>query len=181
MKARSVLIVGFLLYVALAFAGTTGKIRGIAKDAQTGVLLPGVNVVITHTWQENRETSVKSEFGAASSIDGEFIILNVPPGIYSLTATMLGYAPLTQQRVQVNVDRTSTVNFSLTQKLLEGGEVVVTATKDLIQLDVAATENYVSAEQYQNTPFANRIEDILSLQSGVSGNIIEGEIQLRAG
>jgi len=180
MKARYTLI-GLLLYAVMASAGTTGKIRGVVKDARTGEQLPGVNVVITHIWQENRTTAMRSEFGAATSISGEYIILNIPPGVYSLTASMLGYTPSTQQRVQVSVDRTTMVDFALTQTVLEGGEVVVTATKDLLQLDVAATENYVSAEQYQNTPFANRVEDILGLQSGVSGNIIEGEIQIRAG
>ena len=160
MKARYTLI-GLLLFAAAASAGTTGKIRGVVKDAKTGEQLPGVNVVITHIWQENRASAVRSELGAATSISGEYIILNIPPGVYSLTASMLGYTPFTQQRVKVNVDRTTTADFNLTQTVLEGGEVVVTATKDLLQLDVAATENYVSAEQYQNTPFANRVEDIL--------------------
>ncbi|NLP09677.1 TonB-dependent receptor [bacterium] len=180
MKARYA-VIGLLFYATAASAGITGKIRGTVKDARSGEQLPGVNVVITHIWQEDRASTVRSEFGAATSISGEYIILNVPPGVYSLTASMIGYTPSTQQRVKVNVDRTTTVNFDLTQTVLEGGEVVVIATKDLLQLDVAATENYVSAEQYQNTPFANRVEDILSLQSGVSGNIIEGEIQIRAG
>ncbi len=81
MKARYTLI-GLLLYAVMASAGTTGKIRGVVKDARTGEQLPGVNVVITHIWQENRTTAMRSEFGAATSISGEYIILNIPPGVY---------------------------------------------------------------------------------------------------
>ncbi len=182
MKARSVLTGLLLLLTGMsAMAGITGKIRGVVKDAGSGELLPGVNVMITHIWRDNREQAVKSELGAATNIEGEFIILSVPPGLYSVTASLLSYAPVTQQRVQVSVDRTTNVAFSLAQSMLQGGEVIVTADKDLVQLDVAATENYVSSEQYQATPFANRVEDILGLQSGISGSIIEGEIQIRAG
>jgi hypothetical protein len=182
MKAHKMLTITFLLcYSGAALAGTTGKIRGLVRDAKTGELLPGVNVVISHVWQGKQEVAVRSELGAATSIQGEYIIIMVPPGTYSLTASMLGYAPQTIQQLQVSVDRTTAADFKLQPKVLEGGEVVVTATKDLLQVDVSATENFVTAEQYKNTPFANRIESVLGLQSGVSGSIIEGEIQIRAG
>ncbi len=162
-------------------AGTTGKIRGLVRDATSGELLPSVNVIISHVWNDRQAIPFQSNLGAATSVNGEFIILRVPPGTYSLTATIMGYTPQMQQHVQVNIDRTTIIEFKLQPKVLEGGEVVITAQKDLLQVDVAATENYITAEQYNNTPFANRIESVLGLQSGVSGNIIEGEIAIRAG
>ncbi len=163
------------------FAGTTGKIRGVISDARSNDALPGANVIITHIWSEGIETEVASGMGAATDVNGEFIILHVPPGTYTLTASMMGYKTLTQQQVRVSVDRTTSVNFKLQEEVLEiGEEVVVLAKRDLLQLDVAATENYISSEQYGETPFANRVEDVIALQSGVSGNIIEGEISIRA-
>lgn len=163
-------------------AGITGKIRGFVTDADSGEPLPGANIVISKYWDEGIERDFSEGLGGATDIRGEFIILKVPPGTYSLTGSMMGYSSEIRQKVRVNVDRTSEVSFSLNETVLEtGAEIVVEATRDLVQLDVAATESYVTAEQYEATPFANRVEDMIGLQSGVTGNIIEGEIKIREG
>jgi hypothetical protein len=79
---RSFLTIIFaaLLVPALLLAGTTGKIKGKVTDRETGEPLPGANVLIVGT-----------TFGAASDFDGEFVILNVPPGVYTVKATFIGY------------------------------------------------------------------------------------------
>ena len=165
------------------FAGTTGKLRGFVKDAQTGEALPGVNVLISKVWTaEGRVLDFEESIGAATDLSGEYIILNVPPGLYSVTASMMGYSPQTQEKVRVSVDRTMFLDFKLQQTVLDvGGEIVVQAERDLVRLDVAATESYITPEQYTATPFANRIEDVIGLQSGISGNIVEGEMKIREG
>ena len=172
----------FIIHLSNLMAGTTGKIRGIVKDADTGELLPGVNVMVTKIWSGNTEKDFTSGLGAATGINGEFIILRVPPGTYTLTSSMMGYTQTAKQHVRVSIDRTTPVNFSLKQTVLQAGEeIVVEAKRDLVQLDVAATESYISTEQYEATPFANRIEDVIAMQSGVSGNLIQGTIKIREG
>ncbi|WP_243663569.1 carboxypeptidase-like regulatory domain-containing protein [Rhodothermus marinus] len=57
-----------------------GRIAGVVTDAATGDPLPGVNVTIEGT-----------TLGAASDIDGQYYILNVPPGRYTVRASMIGY------------------------------------------------------------------------------------------
>ena len=183
-SARLLFSVAFVVFLHAqgAFPGTTGKIRGLVIDASSGDPLPGVNVVVTGVWDNNIEKKFDESLGAATRMDGEFIILKVPPGIYSLTASMMGYASEIQQRIHVNVDRTSNTKFALKETILDvGKELVVEATRDLVQIDVAATENYITKEDYNATPFANRIEDVIGLQSGISGNIIEDKISIRAG
>ncbi len=64
----------------LADAATVGKIVGQVTDKETGDPLPGCNIVITGT-----------SMGAASDADGVFFIVNVPPGAYSVKASMIGY------------------------------------------------------------------------------------------
>ena len=66
-----------LLFILLcigqtALAGVTGKIAGLVKDKDTGEALPGANVIIEGT---NR--------GAAADADGNYIMINVPPGTYN--------------------------------------------------------------------------------------------------
>ena len=160
----------FGLYAVSLYGGITGKIRGTVIDAQTRDPLPGANVIIRGT-----------TFGAATDARGAYIILNVPPGLYTVEARMIGYRTEVRTRVKVDVDRTLNLDFELEQTAIEVGEIVVEARRDLVQLDVSATENYITKEEYNATPFANRIEDIIALQSGVTGNLTEGEIKIREG
>ena len=180
---RGLWVLAILLWASFqAFAGTTGKIRGKVVDATTGEPLPGVNVMVTSIWRGNVEKKSDLGIGAATSANGEFIILHVPPGIYSLKASMIGYTPEIRRKVIVNVDRTSFVDFRLKPTVISVGKsLVVEAKRDAIQLDVSGTENFVTQKDYKETPFANRVADVLALQAGVEGNIIEGEIKIRGG
>ncbi len=56
----------FLLAPFFIYSGTTGKLSGTIKDAQTGDPLVGANVIIEGT-----------NFGAATNIEGEYVILNI--------------------------------------------------------------------------------------------------------
>ena len=78
---------------ALALAGETGKIRGKITDSQTGEVLIGANVIVVGT-----------SWGGTTDVDGMFVILNVPPGTYTLKASFLGY-----QSITVSKDRKSVV------------------------------------------------------------------------
>ncbi|MBN2602335.1 MAG: carboxypeptidase-like regulatory domain-containing protein, partial [Candidatus Marinimicrobia bacterium] len=62
------------------FSGTSGKIVGRVTDASTGEPLFGCNVIIEGSY-----------LGAATNADGEYLILNVPPGDYRVKAGMIGY------------------------------------------------------------------------------------------
>ena len=63
----------------MLWAQTTGKIAGTIKDA-SGESLPGVNVMINETLQGN-----------ASNADGDYFILNIKPGSYTLTVSYIGF------------------------------------------------------------------------------------------
>ena len=82
-------------------AATTGKINGTVRDAQTGEPLAGANIILEGT-----------SLGAAADLDGDYYIINVPPGAYTLKVTMIGYKTTTQTSVNVSVDRTFTADFS---------------------------------------------------------------------
>ena len=71
-------LVMLALVPALVFGA--GKIRGKVTDAGTGEPLVGANVVVVGT-----------SMGAATNIAGEFIVLNVPAGTYSLRTSYVGY------------------------------------------------------------------------------------------
>jgi len=151
------------------WAGTTGKIAGIVMDSGTKEGLPGANVVIIGT-----------QMGASTDANGKFFILNVPPGDYSVRATMMGYGPVVQQKVRISVDRTTDLNFGLSQAVIEGKEVVVTATRPLVEKDVASSQSITTTESAAALP-VNDIMGAVSLEPGVSVNTEQLDITIRGG
>lgn len=151
------------------FSGTTGKIAGYIKDAETGDPLPGVNVVIEGTMM-----------GAATDLNGYYVILSVPPGRYSLSASMIGYQKSTVNVVKVAIDLTTTINFELGTQILDlGREVVITAERPLVTRDLTSSESRVDAEQIKNLP-VQQVSEVLSLQAGVTVDRYGG-IHIRGG
>ena len=149
----------FIFFPALVFAGTKGKIAGTVTDAETGKPLPAANVIIEGT-----------TMGAAADKDGYYVILNVPPGTYTLKASMMGYAKVTVTEVHVSVDRTTTVDFKMKPMVLPGEEVVVVAKRPVVQKDVAGSQKVVTSDQIEALPVAS-ITEVMGLQPGITSRL----------
>lgn len=148
----------FILFQVFIHAGTTGKLAGIIKDASTGEPLIGANVVIEGT-----------NFGAATNVNGEYVILNIPPGKYNVKFSFIGYESLLMQDVVITVDQTTQLSVSLKSQTIQVGEVVVTARTPLIQKDVTSSIAVITREQIESLPVSTFTE-LLSLQAGVTGS-----------
>ncbi|MEK7730026.1 MAG: carboxypeptidase-like regulatory domain-containing protein, partial [candidate division KSB1 bacterium] len=96
----AIMSVMLLVSVTPSFGGTTGKISGQVVDKKTGTALPGATVLLVGT-----------SLGAAADVNGNYFILNVPPGVYSVRASVVGYSAVVQSGVRVNIDLTATVDF----------------------------------------------------------------------
>ncbi len=137
------------------FAGTTGKIIGKVLDARTREALPGVNIFVENT-----------VLGAVTDINGEYLILRIPPGTYTLRASMIGYTNLRYENVHVSVDKTTEINFQLSQELLQGESVTVVAEKPLVERDLTSTTANISSESISRLPVES-MQDVINLQAGV--------------
>ena len=71
-----------------------GKMRGIVVDVDTGEPLLGANVTLQGT-----------NMGAATDLEGSYIILAVPPGVYTVRADFIGY----QSEADANIRVSSTL------------------------------------------------------------------------
>jgi hypothetical protein len=138
------------------FAGVTGKIAGKVTDAENGEPLAGANVVIQGT-----------TMGAATDSEGDYFIINVPPGTYTLAASMMGYKTVNQSDVPVKADYTFTVDFSLAPTTLAGEVVTVVAERDVIAMDMSASQVSLAAKDVQEVPRVTSIEQAINLQLGV--------------
>jgi outer membrane receptor protein involved in Fe transport len=151
-----------------AYPGQTGKIAGKVTDQETGQPLPGVNVIIEGT-----------TLGAATDLEGDYVVLNVPPGTYSLKASMIGYAARRVTNVKVSVDLTTRIDFVLTPTVLMAEEVTVSAEAPLVQKDLTATLKIVRSEELQEMA-VQEFNDVLQLQAGITTDE-EGGLHMRGG
>lgn len=144
------------LGVQMVWAQNVGRIAGVVTDAATGDPLPGVNVTVVGT-----------PLGAATDIEGQYYILNVPPGRYAVRASMIGYQPVVVEDVVVHADRTTQVNFSLSEAAFEIGEIVVQAVRPDVERDKTATSHIVRFDEVQAVPGMRNISDVLALAADV--------------
>ena len=137
-----------LLVVALLAPGllmaATGKLRGTVVDAETKAPLFGANIVIANT-----------SMGAASDVNGNYIILNVHAGRYTLVVQYMGYKKLTVENIIVGEGITTFHDFELEQSVLEGQEVVIIAERPLISKGETNEIHRLSAEDLENMPILN--------------------------
>ena len=163
MRRASLLFFGLMALVAFSasavFAGSTGKIAGKVVDKSTGETLPGANVVIAGT-----------TLGAVTDADGNYFIINVPPGSYGVSASMVGYHKATQADVRVFIDLTTTVNFSgefgLVEETIELAEITVVAELPVVQPDISANVANISAADVESLPLTS-VSEVVRLEAGV--------------
>ncbi len=61
-----------------------------------------------------------SNWGATSDINGEYFIINIPPGSYTLKVSMIGYETVILSEVIVSVNRTTAANFKMNETVIQG-------------------------------------------------------------
>jgi outer membrane receptor protein involved in Fe transport len=156
-----------LLVPALMFAGITGKIRGKVTDRETKEALIGANVTVEGT-----------SLGAKTDIEGEFIILNVPAGTYSLKASYVGYSSTTISNIRVSTDLTTSQNLALAPEAIQVTGVEIIAERPLVNKNATNAVRVVAGEDLQNIPVRG-IASVVALQPGVVAQ--GGEVFIRGG
>jgi len=152
-----------LLITVPVLAQNSGKIAGRILDGKTKEPLPSVNVVV-------RGTSL----GAASDIEGNYFILNVPPGEYDVAVSMIGYRGVVQKNIIVNVSRTVTANFTMDETVVQSDEVVITATRPDVEKEKTSTSEIRRSEEVMNVPGIVNIADVIGLNADVSDGHFRG-------
>lgn len=165
-KSAVLLLISIMLPV-LAQA-QSGTIRGKVIESDSGEPLTGATVSIQGTTK-----------GALVDIDGEYRILNVAPGTYTIEARFLGYATAVYEDVIVRTDLTTVQDFELREQVFEGEEVTIQAERPVIIRDMTSSESRVSSDEIESLP-VQEVSDIVRLQAGVNVSN-SGQIHIRGG
>lgn len=141
---------------AFSQSQSSSEIQGQVFDAETGEALPGANVQVLGTL-----------LGASADRDGKFVIRKLSPGFYTLRATFIGYQ-IARATVYLTEGSAGRVEFKLKPTLLEMSQVVVTASRQVEEIQTAAVS--VSALSSEAAMRRNplRIDAALESIPGVS-------------
>jgi hypothetical protein len=162
MRSVRFLLLSFCITSLLAANGTTGKISGTVTDAKTNEKLFGVSILLEGT-----------SIGAATDADGYYTIINVPPGMYRLRASYVGYAPMVISNVRVDIDQTTTIDIALQEQVISGQEVVVIAQRPVVQKDVSSSRANITSQEIGQLP-VTQVASVVGLQAGVQGLSVRG-------
>lgn len=163
----SIIIILLLLGASQTVLGqSAGKVMGTVRDARDQSKLIGAIVNVPGTY-----------IGATTNMDGEFTILNVPPGVYSFQVRMLNYKTAIIQEVAVASGQTTVLNVDLEYTEIEGEEVLVIYEAPVVQLDIGGSTDIFSRERLA----AIRPADITSLVQSTTGFKVdpEGKMHVR--
>lgn len=109
-------------------AQNTSTLTGTVSDASTGDKLPGVNVSIVNT-----------TFGAATDIDGKYMISKLEAGFYSVRFSFVGYNEVQVDSMEILPDSTITLNIGLEEAALVGEEIIITATRPVVEKNMTSS------------------------------------------
>jgi outer membrane receptor protein involved in Fe transport len=173
MKKNLLLLISLLFFFLLftqtqLYAGGTGKITGKVTDAQTGEELIGINVLVEGT-----------STGAATGVDGTYIINNIEPGVYSLIFSGVGYQKQKVTEVRVSSDFTTSIDVQLSTEAIGLETIIVEATRPMVRKDLTSSQTSIDDSQIRSLPVES-ISQLLSLQAGITKGA-GGELHIRGG
>lgn len=160
------LILLMSLFVPFAFGQSTGSIQGRVTDSKTGEGLPGVNIHIQG-----------SSYGTSSDVDGYYQLDRLIPGKYTLSFSMMGYAPYNENNINVVIGVPIQLPVHLKFNVLASPQVVVTSSRkaqDILESPFSVSA--IGPREVQAKAVVNMV-DILSYESGVS--TIKGQLNIR--
>ena len=147
------LSVFFLSVSSLLAQSGVGKLTGKIIDADTKEPLIGANVVI-----------LGSDLGAATDVNGQYFVLNIDPGTYTVKVSYVGYGDKELQDIRIVAGVTYELNVEL-KPGIQITEVVVTAKK-LFEEKATNTVKVLDSDQITRLPVRG-VEQLASLQAGV--------------
>ncbi len=168
-KFALILLIMLICGVAILNAATTGRLAVRVRDNQ-GKPIEFVNVVVMKG--SERIT------GGQTNARGTAIIINIPPGSYTVRFSLIGYDTYTFQDVRIRVDQTTNLSPVMGKAGIRLATVVVTAKQDRVGKDRTESSRQIEMERMSDVSVTS-VAGIVALQAGVTE--IGGELHIRGG
>jgi hypothetical protein len=166
---------GILLLILILTIGTplfAGSVSGFISNLEDGEPIHYANVFLENTI-----------LGAVSNADGYYIILDVPDGVYTLTASVIGYK-LEKRNISVGATSRVKAHFDLTPEQIELEEVIVTAEREKFKQEIKISSITLNQAQLRTVPVlieADLFRALQMLPSVSTGSDFSSALYVRGG
>ena len=100
-----------------------GNVKGKVVDLKSGEPLIGANIMV-----------VGSARGGVANDKGEYFISGIPPGVYTIRATFIGYHSVELKKVEISSNQTVVLDFKMTSSDLEVEGVTILGQAPLVDV-----------------------------------------------
>ena len=151
--AKKILLVTMALVVGLAFI-TVGAVRAqsILDGKLTGTItevsgdpLPGVAIEVTSP------ALISGKRATITSARGTYVFLNLPPGIYKLTASMPGFKTTIQEKIGISAGGSLGVDLQMEAGAIEE-QITVTAASPIVDTKSSAVDSKLDQQMISKLP-----------------------------
>ncbi len=157
MKRLSALLLLFCTAINLLSAQPIHQVKGTVIDKNSRGPLEFINVMITGL-----------NLGAVTDAEGHFTIEKVPPGIYRLQATAIGYKSVTTPEYILSTKNLN-ISIEMEENLTELDGVTVTTSPFRRDVESPVSLRIIGLQEIEKSPGANRdISRIVQSYPGVS-------------
>src|SRR5688572_21650654 len=156
--AKYLAVLAVLLIPATAFAQAT--LTGTVRDSSGGVL-PGVTV------EAASPALIEKVRSAATDDTGQFGIVDLRPGTYTLTATLPGFVTVRRAEVELSGSQTLTIPIEMRVGGLEE-TITVTGETPVVDVQSARRELVLNADVVQAIPATRAAGALLNATPGVN-------------
>jgi carboxypeptidase family protein len=127
-----------------ASAQVLGSIAGTVRDT-SGAVLPGATV------EASSDALIEKTRGVLADGAGQYRIVNLPPGVYTVGFTLAGFSTVKRDGVEVTAGNTVPINVEL--KVGEVAETVTVAgLSPIVDVQSAAQTRSLSAQVFKELP-----------------------------
>jgi hypothetical protein len=138
-----------------------GSVRGVVRDAEGGVL-PGVTVTAVSATVPGTHISV-------SESDGQYRLLNLPPGVFDVVAELAGFTKYIRQGVEVRAGLNLTLDIVLTLGSVTES-IIVSGGSPLLETQKPVQAVNIAGDFLRELPLSARrdVTDVLEATPGVT-------------
>jgi iron complex outermembrane receptor protein len=162
--------IGYLLFAVFlstaAVAQNAATISGHVTAAGSGESLVGVNISLIGTF-----------YGAATDREGNFLITELPPGSYTLLASMIGYRNVTVDSIVARAGEPRVLAVAMDRDVLKSPQIVVSAARleqDIMEAPISMS---VLGVRQLLDKGAISLEEVVKYESGVTS--VKGQLNIR--
>jgi hypothetical protein len=154
------LVALMLLAPDVAGQTNTSSIAGVVKDT-SGAVLPGVTV------EASSPALIERERNAITDSQGQYKIVDLSVGTYSVTFNLTGFSTLKREGVQLTANFTATVNADLSVGSVSEA-ITVSGQSPVVDTRTVAARNVVSRDVLDTVPSGKTLPAFVALTPGMT-------------